>query len=117
MPAASVTRTCSVSLPVNVTPDRLQVAAPTVVLAVLQVLPLSVETSTISPVAMLALVVPEMVCAAVLVMKSVLEVPVSALKALVAMVVVGAVVSMVALKPEDAALTFPAVSVALAVSV
>ncbi|MBX3656914.1 MAG: hypothetical protein KF740_00615 [Ramlibacter sp.] len=42
---------------------------------------------------MLALVVPEMVCAAVLVMKSVPELPVSAENAMVDMVVVGAVVS------------------------
>ncbi|MBX3656915.1 MAG: hypothetical protein KF740_00620 [Ramlibacter sp.] len=55
--------------------------------------PLSSDTCTISPATMLALVVPEMVCAAVLVMKSVPELPVSAENAMVDMVVVGAVVS------------------------
>jgi len=40
------------------------------VVAVVQVLPLLVDTSTISPDTKLALVVPEIVCAAVLVLKS-----------------------------------------------
>ena len=66
---------------------------PTLVVAVVHVLPLFVDTSTISPETMFALVVPEIVCAPVLVLKSVPEVPVSAENASVAMVVVGAVVS------------------------
>ena len=63
------------------------------VLAVFQVLPLSNDTKTVSPVAKLALKVPLMVCAAVWVMKSLALLPVSALKAAVAMVVVGDVLS------------------------
>ena len=117
MPAVSVTRTFNVLLVVSVTPLSDQVFWPTVVVAVVHVLPLSSETSTLSPVARLALVVPETVCAAVLVMKSVDELPLSAEKALVAMVVVGAVASMVTDKPVDATLVLPAASVALAVSV
>jgi hypothetical protein len=64
-----------------------------VVVAKDQVLPLSKETDTVSPLAKVVLKVPLMVCAAVLVMKSPLLEPVSALKAAVAMVVLGAVVS------------------------
>ena len=76
------------------------------------VLPLSKDTETVSPVARLALKVPVMFCAAVVVMKSLALMPVSALKAAVAMVVVVAVVSMVQLLvlllAED---TLPAISV------
>ncbi len=61
--------------------------------AVLHVEPLSRETSTISPVAVTVLSVPLIVWAAVLVIKSVALVPVSAENTLVATVVVGAVVS------------------------
>jgi hypothetical protein len=64
-----------------------------VVVAKDQLLPLSNETDTVSPAANVVLKVPLMVCAAVLVMKSLVLEPVSALKAAVAMVVVGAVVS------------------------
>ena len=60
-----------------------------------QELPLSRETSTNSPLIKLALVVPEMVWADAMVMKSVLEEPVSAEKATDGIVVVGAVVSRV----------------------
>ena len=80
-----------------VCPARLQVFCPTVLVAVVQVLPLFKDTETVSPVARFALKVPLMVCAAVWVMKSLALLPVSALKAAVAMVVVGAVVSMVQL--------------------
>ena len=66
---------------------------PTVVVAVVHVLPLLSDTYTVSPLAMLALKVPLMSCAAVAVMKSLLLVPVSALNATVDTVVVGAVVS------------------------
>ena len=97
MPAASVTFTFKVLLPVKVCPVRLQVFCPTVVVAVLQVLPLSKDTETTSPLASVVLKVPLMSWAAVLVMKSVLLVPVSALNAAVAMVVVGAVASIVQL--------------------
>ena len=68
LPAVSVTRTFRVSLAVNETPASDQVFCPTVVLAVDHVLPLSRETSTHSPAIMLALTVPELVCADVLVM-------------------------------------------------
>ncbi len=61
--------------------------------AVLHVEPLSRETSTISPVAVTVLSVPLIVWAAVLVIKSVALVPVSAENTLVATVVVGGVVS------------------------
>ena len=55
---------------------------------------MSSDTCTFSPVTVTALKVPLMVCAAVLVMKSVLLAPaVSALKAIVATVVAGPVVS------------------------
>ena len=94
LPAVSVTFTFKVLLLASVCPARLQVFCPTVVVAAVQVLPLSKDTDTVSPVARLPLKVPLMVCAAVLVMKSVL-LPVSALKAAVAMVVVGATVSKV----------------------
>lgn len=93
LPAASVTLTLSVLLPVSVCPDKLQVFAPTEVVAAAQVEPLSSDTYTTSPAATLADKVPLMVCAAVLVMKSVLLLPVSAEKLLVATVVVGGVVS------------------------
>src|SRR3569623_1387925 len=93
LPAASVTLTLSVLLAVSVWPDSDQVFEPSEVVAVVQVAPLTSETSTISPETMLAEVVPLMVWAAVLVMKSVLLVPVSAENAIVAMGVVGAVAS------------------------
>lgn len=89
----SVNRNLSVLLLVSATPATDHVFWPTVVVAVVQVLPLSMDTSTISPATMFALVVPEIVCAAVFVMKSVDEEPVSAENTLVAIVVVGAVES------------------------
>ena len=95
MPAASETRTLRVPFPVRVCVWRVQVLVFWVALAVVQELPLSRETSTNSPVTRLAEVVPEMLWAAVFVLKSVLEVPVSAEKATDAIVVVGAVVSRV----------------------
>src|SRR3569623_737276 len=97
LPAVSVTLTLSVLLEVSVWPDSDQVFEPTDVVAVDQVEPLSSETSTISPETMMAEVVPLMVWAAGLVLKSVLLVPVSAENAIVAMVVVGATLSTVAL--------------------
>ena len=54
---------------------------PTLEVAVVQVTPLSSETSTVSPFTRFASSTPLMVCAAVLVMKSELLVPVSAEKA------------------------------------
>ena len=96
LPAVSARRTLSVSLAESVCPLRLHVLAPAEVLAVIQVLPLSSDTSTRSSLTRLALVVPLMVCAAVWVMKSVLLPPLSALKAIVATVVVGALVSTIA---------------------
>ena len=92
MPAVSVTRTFKVSLAVKVV-ARDHVLVPIVLVAVVQLLPLLIDTSTISPVTLTALKVPLMVCAAVLVMKSVELIPVSAEKVFVAIVVVGAVVS------------------------
>src|SRR3569623_955646 len=93
LPAVSVTLTLSVLLAVSVWPDSDQVFEHTEVVAVVQVEPLSSETSTISPETMLAEVVSLMVWAAVLVMKSVLFVTVSAENAIVSIVVVGAVAS------------------------
>ena len=58
-----------------------------------QVLPLSVDTCTDSPLAKLALKLPLMVWAAVWVMKSLLLLPVSALSAKAAMVLLGAMTS------------------------
>ena len=71
-----------------------------------QVKPLSSETCTDSPLARLAVSVPLMVCAVVLVIRSVLELPVSAEKATEAAVVVGATVSitMFLLAPSEPAL-------------
>ena len=89
LPAGSETRTWRVLLPVRVCAVRDQVLLPVVAMAVDHVLPLSSETSTNSPLTRLAEVVPEMVWDAVLVLKSVLEVPVSAEKATDAIVVVG----------------------------
>ncbi|MNV34693.1 hypothetical protein D3C71_1261210 [compost metagenome] len=81
------------SLALSVWPPSDQVLLPTVDVAAVQVAPLSSETSTYSPEARLADKVPLSVCAAVLVMKSVDETPVSAEKTTEATVVVGAVVS------------------------
>ena len=67
-------------LPVSVV-ARLKVLVPTVLVASTQVLPLSRLICTFSPARVLVLRVPERVCAAVLVTKSVLLLPVSALKA------------------------------------
>ena len=97
MPAASVTLTFKVLLPLMVCPARLQVFCPTEVVAVVQLLPLSKDTETVSPFARLAFKVPLMVCELVLVMKSLALLPVSALNTAVAMVVAGPVVSMVQL--------------------
>src|SRR3569832_1866478 len=80
-------------LPVSVWPTSDHVFWPTVVAARNQVAPLSSETSTCSANAKLDARVPLIVCAAVLVMRSVPLVPVSAEKAAVATKLVGAVVS------------------------
>ena len=93
MPAVSVTRTCIVLLAVNVWPAKLQVLAPSVAVAVVQLAPLSNETCTDSPVSRFAFRVPLIVCAAVLVLKSVALAPVSAEKVTVDMVLVGLTVS------------------------
>ena len=79
--------------------------------------PLSKETETVSPLDKLADKVPLTVCAAVLVMKSVLLVPVSAENAALATVRVGAVVSTVTDNDDEAVEVLPAASVALAVRV
>ena len=113
LPAVSVTLTSKVLAVVKVR-ARLQVLLPTVVLAAAQVLPLSMDTRTDSPTERLALKVPLMVWAAVRVMKSLLALPVSALSVAVAMVVVGATVSKVALSALLAALVLPAMSVKVA---
>ena len=97
MPAASVTITFKVLLLASVWPLRVQVFWPTEVVAVVQLLPLSKDTDTISPLPKLALKVPLMVCAAVLVMKSLVLLPVSALNTAVATVVAAPVVSIVQL--------------------
>ena len=90
----SITRTCRVSLAVRVC-SRLKVFLPTVLLASIQVVPLSRDTCTSSPLATLADRVPETVCDAVLVTKSVEESPVSLENAKVDTVVVGAVLGAV----------------------
>ena len=92
-PAKSETRTARVSLLESVWLPRVQLSLPTDVVAVVHVLPLSSETCTISPLTRLALVWPVMVWAAVFVMKSILEMPVSFEKAIDVAEVVGAVVS------------------------
>ena len=92
LPAVSVTLTFKVLLPVRVR-ATLQVLLPTLVVAATQVLPLSMDTYTVSPLTRLALKLPLMVWAAVLVFKSALLAPVSALKLTLAMVVVGALAS------------------------
>jgi hypothetical protein len=68
----------------------LQVLLPTLAVACAQVLPLSMDNHTDSSVSKVALKLPLMVWAAVLVLKSVALIPVSALKATAVMVVVGA---------------------------
>ena len=65
------------------------------IVAVDQVVPLLIETLTDSPPTRLDARVPLMVCDAVLVMRSVLETPVSAEKIIVLTVLVGAVKSLV----------------------
>ncbi|CAB5707167.1 Uncharacterised protein [Comamonas aquatica] len=92
LPASSTTRTCNVLLPPSVAACD-QVLLPTVASALLQLAPLLREISTRSPAARFALSVPEMVCAAVRVMKSVPALPVSAEKLTEAMVVTGAMSS------------------------
>ena len=106
---ALVTRTCRVLLPLMVCASD-QVLWPTVLLAVTQLAPLSSDTSTVSPVTVLALRVPLMVCEAVWVIRSVVLVPVSAEKVALSTVVVGAVPRV--MMPVDAALTLPAASTA-----
>ena len=93
MPAASSTHTLRVLLAVSVTPVKLKAVLPTAALATAQVEPLSSDTLTSSPASRLALNVPLMLCAAVLVTKSVALVPVSVEKLTVDIVVVGAMVS------------------------
>src|SRR3569833_2360951 len=93
LPALSVTFTRNMLLPVSVWPASDQVFWPTVVAACNQVAPLTSKTSTCSANAKLDARLPLLVCAAVLVMRSVLLVPVSAEKVAVAMKFVGAVVS------------------------
>ena len=90
MPTKSDTRTWRVLLLVRVWLLRDQLLLPTDVVAVVQVLPLSSDTSTLSPLSRLALVSPEMVWAAVLVIKSDAESPVSSENAIDVAVVVGA---------------------------
>ena len=97
MPAASVTITFKVLLLASVWPLRVQVFCPTEVVAVVQLLPLSKDTETVSPLTRLPLKDPLMSCKLVLVMKSLALLPVSALNTAVAMVVAGPVVSMVQL--------------------
>ena len=113
LPAASVTLTFKVPLLVRVR-ARLQLVLPTLALALAQVLPPSSETLTTSPLSRLALRVPLMVWAAVLVTKSVLLTPVSVPSTALATVVVGATVSKVALRFTLAGLTLPALSVRVA---
>src|SRR3569623_1280108 len=79
--------------------------------------PLSSEPYTRSSAAGAPLNVAVIVCAAVLVMKSELLVPVSFENVSTQKVVVGAAVSTVTDRPEDAEDVFPAASVALAVMV
>ena len=91
----SVTLTCKVLLVVRVR-AKLHAVLPTLVVAAVQVLPLSMDTYTRSPASSAVLKVPLMVWPVVLVLKSVLLVPLAAVSALhtkVAMVVLGAVVS------------------------
>ena len=99
LPAVSVTLTFRVLLPVSVTPLRLQAVEPTVAVAAVQVVPLSSDTFTVLPVSRLDDSVPLTVCAAVLVMKSVLLEPVSFENEAAAIVIAGAVVSSVTLSP------------------
>ena len=90
-----MTLTFKVLLVVNVR-AKLHAVLPTVVVAAAQLVPLSMDTYTTSPATMAADKLPLTVWAAVLVLKSVLVVlsgAVSALRARVAMVAVGAVVS------------------------
>lgn len=95
LPARSVTLIWRMLLAVNACPCKLQVFCPTVVAAAVQVEPLSRDTYTVSPIVSAALIVPETVWAAVLVLKSEPELPVSALKVAESMAVVDAVVSSV----------------------
>ena len=96
LPAASLTLTLSVPLPVRVWPTSDQAVCPTVVVAAVQVVPLSSETWTVSPATIAADRVPLIVCAAVFVRKSLSVAPfaaVSAEKAAVTIVVSGGVMS------------------------
>ena len=95
LPAVSVTLTLRVLLVVKVR-AKLHAVLPTLVVAVAQLVPLSMDTYTVSPASSAVLKVPLTVWAVVLVLKSVLVLPLAAVSALstrVAMVEVGASVS------------------------
>ena len=100
-------------LAVSVWPASDQVLTPTVVVAADHEDPLSSETSTISPLTIFALTVPERVCAAMLVMKSDELAPASAEKATVAIVAVGVWLSTVAFVESTVVVVLPALSVAV----
>ena len=102
LPDALVTRACKVLLEVKVWLPKLQLSWPIVFTATAHVAPLSKEISTVSPVMLTALSVPVIVCAAVLVIKSVLLTPVSAENATLLTVVLG---------PEDMLRVFVLLSV------
>ena len=93
LPAASTTFSCSVSLPDRTTPSHDRVVPATLAVMSLQVAPLSSEPYTMSPAASGADSVALTVCAAVLVIRSVLLGPVSADSATPLKPTVGAVVS------------------------
>jgi hypothetical protein len=98
--------------PTSVTPLALKLVTPPLVVTVAftQVLP-SALTCTVSPTPGAALSVPVTTCAAVLVMKSLADVPVSALNPTPLSVIVGAVLSILITRSSVVA-TFPATSVA-----
>ena len=79
--------------PLRVWLASVQLALPTVVLALTQLLPALSETCTDSPSASTAFRVPLKVCTLVWVMKSLLLVPVSLLRRRLALLLVGAAVS------------------------
>ena len=89
--------------------------APAAAVAVCQVVPPSSDTFTTSPAKSAALSVPEMVCVAVLVMKSVALDPVSAEKATVLTNSVGAPISVATTVVALSVAAAPAVSVSVMV--
>ena len=110
LPAASLICTQMLLPPLRVWLASVQLALPTVVLALVQLLPALSETCTDSPSASTAFKLPLKVCTLVWVMKSLLLVPVSLLRRRLALLLVGAAVSKPNTRSALGLLVLPATS-------